>query len=68
MSHEMTNKITTGCEEQISIFLRQSRQGVECETIHTHIDGSGETGASIETDPVEGMVIRHDLLNYPNTL
>jgi hypothetical protein len=40
-------------------------QSVERKTVHGHIDGGREERAFIETNPVDVVVIGHDLLNSP---
>jgi hypothetical protein len=43
--------------------MGQAGQSVKYITIHSHVDGNGENRTSIETDPVDVMVIRHEVLN-----
>jgi hypothetical protein len=44
----------------------QTRESVECEAIHGHVDGSGEQRTFIKADPMDVVVIGHGLLNYSN--
>jgi hypothetical protein len=60
----VTDEATTSSEEEIGILLRQSRQGVKRVTVHRHINRSGEERMFIKANPVDVVVIRHDLLNY----
>jgi hypothetical protein len=60
MQSEVANEAMTRTEEEVGIMIRQTRQSVERETIHGHIDGSGEEGLFIKANPVDVMVIGHD--------
>jgi hypothetical protein len=65
MSSEVADKATTRTKEEVGIFVRQAGQSVERKTIHRHVDGGREERSFIEMNPMDIVVIRHDLLNYP---
>jgi hypothetical protein len=65
---EVTDEATTRTKEEVSILIGQTGQSVERETIHGHINRGREERSFIKVDPMDVVVIRHDLLNYPNTL
>jgi hypothetical protein len=65
MSREMANEATTSAEGEVSIFIRQTGQGVERKAVHRHINGGRKERAFIEPNPVDVVVIGHVLLNYP---
>jgi hypothetical protein len=58
----MTNEAATRTEEEVSIVIIQMGESIEHETVYRHINGSGEQGSFVETDPVNVMIIRHGLL------
>jgi hypothetical protein len=68
MSSEVADEATTRTKEEVGILVGQTGQSVECETIHGHINGGREERSFIKADPMDIVVIGHDLLNYPNTL
>jgi hypothetical protein len=65
MNSEMANEATTGTEEEVGIFVGQTGQSVECKTVHGHVDGGRKESSFIKVDPVDVVVIGHDVLNYP---
>jgi hypothetical protein len=65
MSSKVADKATTRTKEEVGIFIGQTGQSIECETIHRHIDGGREERSFIEMNPVNVVVIGHKLLNYP---
>jgi hypothetical protein len=67
MSSEVADEATTGTKEEVGIFVGQTGQSIERETVHWHIDRGREERSFIKADPVDVMVIRHDLLNYPTS-
>jgi hypothetical protein len=68
MSREMANEATTGAEEEVSIFIGQTGQGIKRKAVHRHINGGRKERAFIEPNPVDVVVIGHVLLKLPNTL
>jgi hypothetical protein len=71
MSSKVTNKATTGDEEQICVIIRQMGKSIESEAVNSHEYGSREAGLFIKLHPVGVvvicMVIRHGTLNYFQT-
>jgi hypothetical protein len=65
MSSEMADEATTRTEEKVGIFVGQTGQSIKGEAINGHIDRGQEERSFIKVDPVDVVVIRHDLLNYP---
>jgi hypothetical protein len=57
MSSKMTNKATTGDEEQIRVVIRQTGKSIESEAINGHKYGSREAGSFIKLHPVGVVVI-----------
>jgi hypothetical protein len=68
MKGMMADKAMTHHKEQVSIVLRQLREGVKGYTINGHEDQHRETRMLVEFYPVGVVIIRHDSLNYSHTL
>jgi hypothetical protein len=62
MSGEVADETTTCAEEEISIMIVETGEGIEREAIHGHIDRGREERALVKTDLVDIVVIRHGLL------
>jgi hypothetical protein len=67
MKSMMANKATTRREEQVGVVFRQAGERVEHDTIDFNKDGSRETRAMEEFNPVRVMVIGHGILLYCST-
>jgi hypothetical protein len=57
MSSKVTNKATTGDEEQIRVVIRQMGKSIKGEAINGHKYGSREVGSFIKLHPVGVVVI-----------
>jgi hypothetical protein len=64
MNGKVANKATTSGEEQISVVIRQMREGIKSKAINCHKYRSREMGSLIELHPVGVVVIGHGILNY----
>jgi hypothetical protein len=57
MHNLKANKTTIRGMAQIGIQTRQTRQGVEGDTINTHENGRGESRFGVELHPVNIMIV-----------
>jgi hypothetical protein len=49
-------------------MIIQTGESIKCEAVYRHINGGREQRTLVEADPMDVMVIRHGLLNYPTPL